>query len=168
MTAAEFGGGAPSTEEEPDAVARGWVERPAGVRDGALFVLARESLGVGRTDVAEPPEWFDLVHVSGLDALGDPVDGVLEVEMAMTDGRVVHAWWPEPFCDRVVGTLQETLAAPSAPTPPPVPPAPPLFGPAPAPARRPSGRGHRHRAQSRGRCPGARPGCRPRGTPPRR
>jgi hypothetical protein len=131
VSAAEFGGGAPSTEEEPDAVARGWAER-AGVRDGALFVLARESLGVGRTDVAEPPEWFDLRGVTGLDALGDPVDGVLEVEMSMGDGRVVHAWWPETFCDRVVSTLQATLAAPSAPPPAPAPAAPPLFGPAPA------------------------------------
>ena len=125
MTAAAFGGGVPSAEDEPDAVARGWVERPDGTRNGALFFLANESLGVGRTDVAEPPEWYDLRSVKGLDALGDPHDGALEVELAMDDGRAVHASWPEAFCDQVVSTLLATTSSPS-----PVPAA----GPAPRPA----------------------------------
>ena len=125
MMPAQFGQEAGPTDEEPDAVARGWVARPDGSRQPTLFVLARDSLGVSRTEVAEvaePPEWVDLRLVRGLDALGDPVDGALEVEMAFDDGRVLHASWPEPFCDRIVNTLLSFTAGTGAPTEPPAPP----------------------------------------------
>lgn len=133
MSSGAIGPGQGPSEEEPDAVARGSVQYTGGPRESALFVLAGESLGVGRTEHPDPPVWIELQAVKGLDALGDTVDGVLEVEMTLDDGRVLQASWPEAFCDRVVETLVG-LAGGGTPTPPPAPAPAPAPGPAPGPA----------------------------------
>lgn len=139
--AADFGGGVPSAEDKPDAVGRGWVEQPNGSRETALFVLSGNSLGIDRTDVAVAPEWHDLRAVKGLDALGEPVDGAVEIEMVTEAGRAVHARWPASFCDRVVENLMATIdqADPASPAPsPPSSPPPRVASPAdPAPAMAP-------------------------------
>jgi hypothetical protein len=132
VTAGQFGQDPRPTEEEPDAVARGWVQEADGSRPPRLFVLAKDSLGIGRTETAEPPEWLDLRAVNGLDAIGEPVEGTLEVELSFDDGRSVHAAWPEPFCDRVVATLV-SYTQPGAPAPAPAAPAPAAAAPAPGP-----------------------------------
>ncbi len=133
MSSGAIGPGQPPSEEEPDAVARGSVQYAGGPRESALFVLAGGSLGVGRTDHPDPPIWIELQSVKGLDALGDTVDGVLEVEMALDDGRVFQASWPEAFCDRVVETLVGQADG-GAPAPPAAPVAPPTVPVAPVAA----------------------------------
>ena len=92
-------------EPKPDALTQGWVRPPGGERTEALFVLAGSSMGIGRTERVTSPVWLDLNHLAHLDALGDPVDGLVEVEITMDDDSVIGAGWSEEFCDAVVLTL---------------------------------------------------------------
>jgi hypothetical protein len=107
---------ASGSEVEPDAVGRGWVTPPGGARVEALFVLAGASLGIGRTERVVAPVWLALSDLVNLDAIGDPVDGLLEVEISMADGTVIGAGWPEPFCDAVVAALRTQLEDASSST----------------------------------------------------
>ncbi len=102
------------SEPEPDAVARGWVVPPGGSRVEALFVLAGTSLGIGRVERAASPVWLNLDDLVNLDAIGDPVDGLTEVEITMEDRRVIGAGWPAQFCDAVVEQLLVSSGAPTA------------------------------------------------------
>ncbi len=95
-----------SGEPEPDAIASGWVIPPGGSRVDAIFVLAGSSLGIGRTERATPPVWLNLDELVNLDAIGDPVDGLTEVEITMEDHRAIGAGWPDDFCVAVVTALQ--------------------------------------------------------------
>lgn len=135
MSAAGQGDDAGSSQVEPDAVGRGWVERSGASREQALFMLAGSSLGVGDLLGGTLPEWFDLRQTANLDAVGDPVGGMQPVEMSMTDGRIVRAGWPEAFCDHVVTALLATLPGASTAEPAPAPaPAPAVAPPSPAQA----------------------------------
>ncbi len=118
-------------EPNPDALTQGWVRPPGGERTEALFVLAGSSMGIGRTERVTSPVWLDLNQLVHLDAIGDPVDGVVEVEITMEDDSVIGAGWSEEFCDAVVLTLtvlaerRSGTPAAAAPEPPaPEPPAP--------------------------------------------
>jgi hypothetical protein len=111
---ADPGHGAVPGEPEPDAVAKGWVVPPGGSRVDAIFVLAGTSLGIGRVERANAPVWLDLDDLVNLDALGDPVDGLTEVEILMDDHRVIGAGWPEHFCAAVVDVLRATAGRPGA------------------------------------------------------
>ena len=102
------------SEPEPDAVARGWVVPPGGSSVEALFVLAGTSLGIGRTERAASPVWLNLDDLVNLDAIGDPVDGLTEVEITMEDRRVIGAGWPAHFCDAVVDSCSVSSGAPTA------------------------------------------------------
>ena len=92
-------------EPKPDALTQGWVRPPGGDRTEALFVLAGSSMGIGRTERVTSPVWLDLDQLVNLDAVGDPVDGLNEVEITMEDGSVIGAGWSDQFCDAVVLTL---------------------------------------------------------------
>ena len=92
-------------EPKPDALSQGWVRPPGGERTQALFVLAGSSMGIGRTERVTSPVWLDLNQLVHLDAIGDPVDGSVEVEITMEDDSVIGACWSEEFCDAVVLTL---------------------------------------------------------------
>ncbi len=92
-------------EPKPDALTQGWVRPPGGERTEALFVLAGSSMGIGRTERVTSPVWLDLNQLVHLDAIGDPVDGLVEVEITMDDDSVIGAGWSEEFCDAVVLTL---------------------------------------------------------------
>lgn len=108
-----------STEDEPDAFVRGWIERSGGARDIALFVLSGSSLCVTDLDDHGSAEWYDLRDVSGLDALGDAVDGLQPVELTLSGDRILSAGWSEDFCAQVVGALTATLSTgPTAPVAP--------------------------------------------------
>jgi len=107
------GGHEPGTADaEPDAVGRGWVTPPGGTPVEALFVLAGSSLGIGRTERVAAPVWLDLGDLVNLDAIGDPVDGLNEVEISMADGTVIGAGWTDGFCEAVLAVL--TAAGPAA------------------------------------------------------
>lgn len=93
-------------EPEPDAVARGWVVPPGASRVDAIFVLSGTSLGIGRVERATSPVWLDLDDLVTLDAIGEPVDGLTEVEIRMDDDRIIGAGWTDEFCDAVVAALQ--------------------------------------------------------------
>lgn len=125
---------AAGTEPEPDAVARGWVVPPGASRVDAIFVLTGTSLGIGRAERATTPVWLDLGDLVNLDAIGDPVDGLTEVEITMADQRVIGAGWTDEFIDAVVGVLQGAAAGPppSPDQPAPAPVA--VVAPAPEPA----------------------------------
>ena len=58
-------------DDEPDAVARGWVRMGDEAQRNVLFVLAGSSLGVGSIGNSDPPTWIDLSSVTNLDAIGD-------------------------------------------------------------------------------------------------
>ena len=92
-------------EPKPDALTQGWVRPPGGERTDALFVLAGSSMGIGRTERVTSPVWLDLNHLVHLDAIGDPVDGLVEIEITMDDDSVIGAGWSEEFCEAVVLTL---------------------------------------------------------------
>ncbi len=92
-------------EPKPDALTQGWVRPPGGERTEALFVLAGSSMGIGRTERVTSPVWLDLNHLVHLDAIGDPVDGLSEIEITMDDGSVIGAGWSDQFCEAVVLTL---------------------------------------------------------------
>lgn len=102
------------TEPEPDAVARGWVVPPGGSRVEAIFVLAGTSLGIGRVERAAAPVWLNLDDLVNLDAVGDPIDGLTQVEITMDDRRVIGAGWPAQFCDAVVDQLLASSGAATA------------------------------------------------------
>lgn len=101
-------------DPEPDAVAKGWVVPPGGSRVDAIFVLAGTSLGIGRVDRSASPVWLNLDDLVNLDALGDPVDGLTQVEITMEDRRVIGAGWPDPFIDAIVAVLQRSNGRPAA------------------------------------------------------
>lgn len=101
-------------EPEPDAVARGWVVPPGGSRVDAIFVLAGTSLGIGRVERATTPVWLNLDDLVNLDAIGDPVDGLTEVEITMEDQRIIGAGWTDDFCDAVVEVLRASTGRPTA------------------------------------------------------
>ena len=101
-------------EPEPDAVARGWVVPPGGSRVEAIFVLAGTSLGIGRVERAASPVWLNLDDLVNLDAIGDPIDGLTEIEITMDDRRVIGAGWPAQFCDAVVDQLRAGSGAATA------------------------------------------------------
>lgn len=107
---------------EPDATGTGWV-RPAGTDPvDAIFVLAGRQLGIGRVGRVTPPVWLKLDELVNLDAIGEPDDGVQQVEITMEDHQVVAAGWKLSFCDAVVATLQriagvEDPAPPAGPAP---------------------------------------------------
>jgi hypothetical protein len=82
----------------------------------ARFELVGTSLGISRVAKPGPPVWLDLYELVGLDAIGDPVDGLTEVEIRMADGTTIGAGWTAPFCDAVVEALQRTTVEP-APAP---------------------------------------------------
>lgn len=110
MTSETVGDGSPA-QENLGAVGRGWFEQPGGVREPALFMLSGPSLGVSGQAGATPPQWYDLGDVTGLDAVGDPVEGLQTVEVAMGgSGRGLRAGWTEEFCASVVEALRSTLA----------------------------------------------------------
>jgi hypothetical protein len=134
-------------EEEPDAFSPGWVQPMGRGREDAIFVLAGSSLGIGRTATTDAPVWIDLNRIRNVDALGDPADDTIEVELTLDDGRTIAARWTESFCDRVVSALVAGLEGGSrpvegAPAPSDVAPSPPpasaVQGPAPHPAPPPS------------------------------
>ena len=104
-------------DDEPDAVARGWVRMGDEAQRNVLYVLAGSSLGVGSLGNSDPPTWIDLSSVTNLDAIGDAQDGVLEVEMCFEDRSPVSAGWPLAFVDAVVVAL-EAHAAPGDETEP--------------------------------------------------
>ncbi len=95
-------------EPEPDAVARGWVVPPGGSRVDAIFVLAGTSLGIGRVERTTSPVWLNLDDLVNLDAIGEPIDGLTEVEILMEDERVIGAGWPDEFCAAVVDILRSS------------------------------------------------------------
>jgi len=99
-----------SDESIPDAACRGWVDPPDQQRIEALFVLAGLGLGIQRTDLVTTPVWLDLSEVEALDAIGDPQDGLTQVEIVMTDLTVVGAGWTEAFCNAVVLALSGVSA----------------------------------------------------------
>ena len=99
-------------DEEPDAVGRGWAMRDGERRD-VLFVLAGPLLGMGTIEHSEPPAWVDLTTVNNLDAVGDPVDGILEVEVFFNDGAPMSAGWPLDFVDSVVEALRTHISDPA-------------------------------------------------------
>ena len=102
-------------EPTPDAACRGWVDPPEQSRIDALFVLAGLGLGIQRTDVVTTPVWLDLSEVEAMDALGDPQDGLVHVEIVMNDSTVVGAGWTESFCSAVVSALTAgTVSKPAA------------------------------------------------------
>ena len=101
-------------EPEPDAVAKGWVVPPGGSRVEAIFVLAGTSLGIGRVERATSPVWLNLDDLVNLDAVGDPVDGLTEVEILMDDHRIIGAGWPDHFCDAVVQVLVDSAGRATA------------------------------------------------------
>ncbi len=103
-----------SDEPEPDAIARGWVVPPGGTRVDAIFVLAGTALGIGRVERVTPPVWLNLDDLVNLDAIGDPVDGLLQVEIVMEDQRAIGAGWTEDFCASVVEALRTTAGRPTA------------------------------------------------------
>jgi hypothetical protein len=80
----------------------------------AIFVLAGTSLGIGRVERTTSPVWLNLDDLVNLDAVGDPVDGLTEVEITMDDQRVIGAGWPEQFCDAVVQVLVSSAGRPTA------------------------------------------------------
>jgi hypothetical protein len=100
---------------EPDAIARGWVVPPGGSRVDAIFVLSGTSLGIGRIERVTPPVWLNLDELVQLDAIGDPVDGLTEVEIVMEDRRAIGAGWTDDFCDAVVRALRTGSGRPSTP-----------------------------------------------------
>lgn len=100
-----------SYEPTPDAACRGWVDPPEQGRIDALFVLSGLGLGIQRTDLVTTPVWLDLSEVEAMDALGDPQDGLLHIEIVMKDSTVVGAGWTEPFCAAVVSALTGDPAA---------------------------------------------------------
>lgn len=118
MSGAMGEGVLPSSPDDVDAVGRGWVRRGDGPVEPAMFFLAGSSLGVTDIDGGRLPDWYELPLVVNLDAIGDSASGVQPIELAMSDGRVLVAGWPEPFCGSVVDALRSTLALPAAPAPP--------------------------------------------------
>ena len=104
---------------EPDAIARGWVVPPGGSRVDAIFVLSGTSLGIGRIERVTPPVWLNLDELVQLDAIGDPVDGLTEVEIVMEDRRAIGAGWTDDFCDAVVRALRTGSGRPETPAEPP-------------------------------------------------
>jgi len=105
-------GGTEPPDEEPDAVGRGWAMRDGARRD-VLFVLAGPLLGMGTIEHSEPPAWVDLTTVNNLDAVGDPVDGILEVEVFFDGDDPMSAGWPLDFVDAVVEALRTHTADPA-------------------------------------------------------
>jgi len=90
------------------------VVPPGGSRVEAIFVLAGTSLGIGRVERAASPVWLNLDDLVNLDALGDPIDGLTEIEITMDDRRVIGAGWPAEFCDAVVEQLLASSGAATA------------------------------------------------------
>jgi hypothetical protein len=132
---------APVQTPSPDAVGRG-VLGDSDTEPLTLFVLSGSSLGATPVEGGGEPQWFDLLAVENLDALGDPMDERQRIELIFEGGNRVKALLPLSFLDKLVERLQELLAsgsmagAPpaqpqpqppltSAPPPPP-PPAPPI------------------------------------------
>jgi len=120
VTTAQDGDGADAQEVQPDAVGQGWVTPPGGERVDALFVLAGSSLGIGRTERIAAPVWLSLSDVVNLDAIGDPVDALTEVEIGMADGTVIGAGWSGDFCEAVIDALRADLERPASASAPPV------------------------------------------------
>lgn len=106
----------PSTvgrSDEHEAVGHGWVDLRDGPRDEAVFMISGSRLGIGPSGDDSVPVWLDLNTVKNLDAIGDVVDGTIEVELRMNDGTVIAAGWPEEFCGIVVDALQATVESPT-------------------------------------------------------
>lgn len=95
-----------------EAVGNGWVTLPDSARDDAVFMISGSRLGIGPASADSVPVWFDLSAIKNLDAIGDPVDGVIEVEIRTVDGVTIGAGWPENFCDVVVRSLKATMDEP--------------------------------------------------------
>lgn len=117
VEAAQGGDELNAPEAEPDAVGRGWVTPPGGARVDALFVLTGTNLGIGRTERVAAPVWLALADVVNLDAIGEQVDGLTEIEISMADGTVIGAGWTDEFCGSVVDVLRSEMAAPVAAAP---------------------------------------------------
>lgn len=96
-----------------EAVGNGWVALPGADRDDAVFMISGSRLGIGPAGDDSVPVWFDLANIKNLDAIGDPVDGVIEVEIRSLDGSSINAGWPQDFCDVVVRALRATMEAPA-------------------------------------------------------
>lgn len=107
--------GTSSSSGEHEAVGNGWVSLEAGERDDAVFMISGARLGIGPAGADSIPVWLDLDSIKNLDAIGDPIDGIVEIEIRMTDGNVTRAGWPESFCDVVVAALRATVESPPAP-----------------------------------------------------
>ena len=106
MASAQGGEELNAQEAQPDAMGQGWVTPPGGERVDALFVLAGTSLGIGRTERIAAPVWLALSDLVSLDAIGEPADGLTEVEIGMADGTVIGAGWTDEFCSAVVECLR--------------------------------------------------------------
>lgn len=109
----EEGGAAVGTDAaDHEAVGNGWVVLPGSVRDDAVFMISGSRLGIGPAGADSVPVWFDLTNIKNLDAIGDPIDGVVEVELRTLDGDLIGAGWPQDFCDVVVRALRATMDLP--------------------------------------------------------
>lgn len=94
-----------------DATAVGWVVPPRGSRVDAEFVVEGTTLAIGRLGHDAAPVRLDLHDVVGLDAIGEPVEGLTEVELRMADGTTIAAGWTDAFCHAVVEALHRTVSA---------------------------------------------------------
>lgn len=99
----------PGTAACSETVGRGWVVPPAGSRVDALFIVTHQRLGIGRPDGSEDPVWIELSSITKVDAIGDPVDDLQEIELVRADGPSVSAGWTEKFAAAVIEALRCSL-----------------------------------------------------------
>jgi hypothetical protein len=96
------------TGAEQPTIADGWWRSPYGSTTTARFSLSTDTLTIETTDAA--PLRLILDDVNALDEIGDPAGGLNEVEILMSDGRVLTARWPGHFRDAVVDALRAGIA----------------------------------------------------------
>ncbi|MFZ4668763.1 MAG: hypothetical protein ACOYML_05655, partial [Microthrixaceae bacterium] len=105
MSVSESIHGAAVTPADPDATAIGFLTLPGAPRERALFVVAGNLFGAGRSETGGDPIWLKLHEIVNVDEVGVPGPDGPAVEISVNDGSSLLAEFSQTFCDTFIDAL---------------------------------------------------------------